>query len=115
MTALWRDGRQSTDKAEPPATPPPTKLKHIAATVSLQEIDQKPYNQISEFGISLQQTTSPERPPAVALENAMLAQAMSGLWDLGAESPYHARPPRVYGEAISSEVGQKPPTMGQYL
>lgn len=116
MAALWRDGRHSTDKAEPPATPPALKLGHITATVELQEFDQKPCRESPGFGISVHKTTSPERPPEVTLENAMLAQAMSGLWDLGAESPYyHARPPLIDEEAISSEVCQKPATTGQYL
>lgn len=115
MAALWRDGRHSTDKAEPPTTPPGLKLGHITTTVELQEFGQKPHYESPQFGISVHQTASPEQPPPVDLESAMLAQAMSGLWDVGAESPYHARPPRIHGEATSSEVGQTPATMGQYL
>jgi hypothetical protein len=115
MAALWRDDRHTTGEAEPPATPLPLKLGHITATVELQEFDHEPRYGPPEIEISLHQTTSPERPPAVVLENAMLAQATSGLWDLGAESPYHARPPRIYEQTISSEVGHKPTTMGQCL
>ena len=112
---LWTNAGRAGDKAEPPATPVPFKFGHLTA-VELHELDATPTREPPEFGISLcQTTTAAEGRPTVPLEHAMLAGAMVGLWDQGAESRYHGRPPPRHGEPDSSEVDQIPASQGHYV
>ena len=109
IDTLWTGARHFTDKAPPLATPGPLQPGRFGTVVELHELDATPSPEPLEFGLSL------HRPTTATGENSMLAQAMVGMWDVGAESPYHLRPLHQYGEAIVREVDQKPAAMGQYI
>jgi len=103
-------------KSEPLATPVPLKLKHADTTMELDEFDRQPCPISPDFGASWQQPPAErERPSAAAIESAMFAQAISGLWGAEAESSPPARPPRGYDAAVSSEADQQPVLMGRYM
>ncbi len=108
IDTLWTGARPFTDKAQPLATPRSLQLGHNTTVVELHELDATPSHEPLAFGLSLHQ------PTTATEENLMLAQAMVGLWDVGAESPY-LRPLHQYGESVSRQVDQKPVVMGQYI
>ncbi len=84
--------------------------------MELDEFDPKPSHISRGFGPSWQQPpAAPEPPSAAALENAMFAQAIAGVWGAEVESSPQARPPRGYGAAVSSEADQQPVLMGRYM
>ncbi|KAK3906395.1 hypothetical protein C8A05DRAFT_29755 [Staphylotrichum tortipilum] len=109
-------GNSAVDKSEPMATPVPLNLNHGGTTVELHEFTPQPGHIPSSFGASWQQpAAAPERPPPAALETALFAQAISGLWGVEEGSSPQARPPRGYGAAVSSAADHQPATMGRYM
>ncbi len=104
---LWTGARHFTDKAQPLVTPVPLTPGQTTTVVELHQLDERPSPR-PLFGLSLHQ------PTTTTEEHLMLARAMVGLWDEGAESPY-LRPLHQYGEAVSRQVDQKSPAMGQYI